>query len=185
MTMNDLQHLIARELDGENTASESERLQSILDGSIEAKAEFNDAKTLHDLMQTDRDLLPTSSPNVPDRIMEALNRDASRAQSLPNRFAAVRLMAAVAALLLVVGASFWAGRTTVEARTSGVNQSISNDLDQLEALGVNRMQARAAFEQYRDQIAALEERTSKASAELYRELEATLYTLKQEAIKRR
>lgn len=183
MTMNDLQHLIARELDGENTASESERLQSILDGSIEAKAEFNDAKALHDLMQTDRDQLPTSSPNVPDRIMEAL-QDASRAQSLPNRFAAVRLMAAVAALLLVVGASFWAGRTTVEASTSGVKQSISNDLDQLEAIGVNRMQARAAFEQYRDQIEALEERTSKASAELYRELEATLNTLKQEASKR-
>ena len=185
MTMNDLQHLIARELDGENTASESKRLQSLLDGSLEAKAEFDGAKTLHDLMQADRNQLSGSSPHVPHRIMEALSQDASRTPSSLIRFTAPRLVAAVAALLIMIGASFWAGRTTVEARTSGVKESISNDLDQLEAIGVDRTQARAAFDQYREQIEAMEERTSKESVELYRELEATIDRLKQEAKNRR
>ena len=117
--------------------------------------------------------------------MKRLNEDKAASVIKPSRHSFGRALAVAAALVLLIGGAFWAGRSTVEAQTSDASESISQELDDLEAMGIDRSKAQAAFETYKRRIRDLEEQTSRTTAELYRELESTLEDLKKHAAKRR
>lgn len=185
MNHEDLSKLIARQLDKEITPQDASILESLLRDDPAAKDEMAAAVAMRSMLQRDSEQIGEATPGLDQRIMDRISTDSVTNRTTSFRLTIPRVAAVAAAALIMVGLAFWAGRTTVEARVSPEDKIISEDMDELEALGVSRSSAQAAFDNYRRQVQNLQKEHSLQSAALYRELEATLAELRAKAAKKR
>ncbi len=171
--MNDerIRRLIQAELAGEISPENEAELQQALAENPDLKAIYGEERGLSALFARDRESIETP-PGLEDRIIAGVLGDRARGRRLDfPRFA--RIGAAAAAILLVVGVSFWSGRRSTSATPDLSLGGLVERRDQLlrDLPEAERDAVSAAFAQAIERLRELDRRHEDERSRILEQLE--------------